>query len=301
MKRILVTGSEGMLGSDLVRVLSGQFEVYGMSRRGKAGSDKSICIDLTDSQTLRAEIFRIKPDIVIHSAAFTKVDLCEDPANQDNVKKQNTEVVETLIGICNEVDSLLIFFSTDYVFSGNQADPYKEDSEIQPINFYGQTKAWAEDSLKRKANRFLIFRITWLYGENGNHFPKAILNQAKLKDEISVVSDQWGRPTWTKDIAVALSDLLTSRKNLIGEYNKEIFHLGNSSEVNWSGFARAILDFSGYSHVKVKEISSLALVRAAKRPLNSVLSLEKSKNLLGICMRPWNEALEDFLRTQICS
>lgn len=298
MKKILVTGSAGMLGTDLLDVLASDFEIYGMCRSSsscRALHDKLIFLDLTDKSSLQAEILRVKPDVVIHAAAFTKVDFCEDPAWQDNAKKQNLGIVESLVDICNQVNALLIFFSTDYVFSGDQKEPYHEEDVIAPVNFYGQTKAWAETAIQSKSNRYIIFRITWLYGRNGNHFPGAILKQAPEKNEIAVVSDQWGRPTWTRDVAFVLRDLLTSRKNLLDQYNKEIFHIGNTGQVNWSGYARHILDRAGFANVRIKPISSLELNRAAKRPMNSVLNLDKADRLLGIKMRPWQEALNEFL------
>jgi dTDP-4-dehydrorhamnose reductase len=112
------------------------------------------------------------------------------------------------------------------------------------------------------------------------------------------VSDQWGRPTWTHDIAVGLTDLLISRQNLLDQYNKQIFHIGNSGHVNWSGYARFLLERCGHSQVKVREISSGELNRAAKRPANSVLNLDKAKMCLGLQLRPWQDALNDFLQQE---
>lgn len=297
--KILITGSSGMLGSDLVEVLSRDFEVFGITRHSASlysTRHKTICLDLIDQAVLRREILKVKPDVVIHAAAFTKVDVCEDEGQKAFVLKQNTEIVKNLIHICNESGAFLIFFSTDYVFNGQKKEPYLEDDAIHPVNFYGQTKAWAEEALIKESERFIIFRVTWLYGIHGNHFPKAILKQAQEKNELSVVSDQWGRPTWTRDIAIALHLLLTSRKNLLDQYNKQIFHIGNSGQVNWSGYARKILDSKGFSNVAVSEISSSQLSRPAKRPLNSVLNLDKSERCLGIKMRPWDEAMSSFLK-----
>ena len=301
IKTILVTGSAGMLGTDLVKALSPHFKVFGLSRHSQApgnGLDTPLSLDLTEKNSLRQKLIEIKPDIVIHAAAFTKVDACEDEAGKSSAKKQNTEVVETLIEICNEIQAFLIFFSTDYVFSGDKEGEYVEGDPIQPINYYGRTKAWAEEALQKKSNQFMIFRVTWLYGKNGQHFPGAILKQAVQKNELSVVSDQWGRPTWTYDIAVSLAELLISRKNLLDQYNKQIFHIGNSGQVNWSGYARFLLDRCGYSQVKVREISSKELNRAARRPANSVLNLDKAQMCLGLQMRPWQDALNDFLKAE---
>lgn len=301
IKTILVTGSAGMLGTDLVKTLSPHFKVFGISRHPiepRPWNEVPLNLDLSEKDPLRSKLKEIKPDIVIHAAAFTKVDLCEHEAFKSSAKKQNTEVVESLIEICNEVGAYLIFFSTDYVFSGNKEEPYAEDDPIEPINYYGQTKAWAEEALRKKSNQFMIFRVTWLYGKNGHHFPGAILKQAAQKKDLSVVSDQWGRPTWTYDIAVSLAELLISRQNLLDQYNKQIFHIGNSGQVNWSGYARFLLDRCGYSQVKVREISSSELNRDAKRPANSVLNLDKARNCLGLDLRSWDEALAEFIKKE---
>jgi len=298
---ILVTGSAGMLGTDLVKALAPHFKVFGLSRHSQAsgaGSDIPLNLDLTEKDILRQKLIEIKPDLVIHTAAFTKVDACEDEAKKSNAKKQNTEVVESLIEICNEIGAFLIFFSTDYVFSGQKKEPYVEDDAIEPINYYGQTKAWAETAIQKNAKRFMIFRVTWLYGKTGQHFPGAILKQAAQKNELAVVGDQWGRPTWTRDIAVNLAELLISRQNLLDQYNKQVFHIGNSGQVNWLGYARFLLDRCGYSQVKTHEISSHELNRAAKRPANSVLNLDKAQMCLGLQMRPWQDALTDFLKEE---
>lgn len=301
VKTILVTGSAGMLGADLVKALSPHFKVFGLSRHPQAsgtGLDIPLNLDLTEKDFLRQKLIEIKPDLVIHTAAFTKVDACEDESMKDKAKKQNTEVAESLIEVCNEIGAFLIFFSTDYVFSGQKKDSYVEDDPIEPINYYGQTKAWAEAAIQEKSKRFIIFRVTWLYGKNGQHFPGAILKQAAQKNELAIVADQWGRPTWTRDIASAISDLLISRQNLLDRYNKQIFHIGNSGQINWSGYARFLLDHCGYSQVQIREISSEELGRAAKRPANSVLNLDKAQSCLGLRLRSWQDALSDFLKEE---
>lgn len=295
--KILVTGSSGMLGTELVEVLRGHFDVFGLTRH-PASSDQinTIILDLTNRQALENKLLEIKPDIVIHAAAFTKVDLCEDEKWAEEARRQNTTVVENLIDICNATNSFLIFFSTDYVFSGKKKEPYLESDLIEPINYYGQTKAWAEKSIQERSKRFIIFRITWLYGKRGQHFPAAILRQAREKKELSIVNDQWGRPTWTRDVAEVILKLLTSRKKLLDQYNKEIFHIGNSGTINWSGFARQILDQSGFANVKIKEISAEELKRPAARPKNSVLNLDRARQLLEIEMRSWQDAVNEFLK-----
>jgi len=296
--KVLVTGALGMLGSDLSDVFLFDCDLSMIGRQPDPLQRTSYTVlDLADAGSLRRYILELRPDFVLHAAAYTKVDACE--SERELALLQNAEMVKNLVLICNEAKSFLIFFSTDYVFSGQKSAPYVETDPIEPVNYYGETKSIAEKHLHENCNQFMIFRVTWLYGVHGAHFPKAILKQAAIKNEISVVSDQWGRPTWTYDLAVALKALLTSRKNLIHQYNKETFHIGNRDKINWSGYARRILDQSGFQSVHVKEISSAELIRAAKRPLNSVLCLDKAKNLLGLDMRPWSEALDDFLKLKV--
>lgn len=298
-KRVLITGSSGMLGGDLAEVLASAFDVYGIARKKKHGQGAQFFeFCLTERARLEACLQDVRPDFVIHAAAFTKVDLCEDPRYQNEAKKVNVGVTEHLADICNRQAVPLIFFSTDYVFEGSQAEPYRETDPIQPISFYGQTKAWAEAALQKKSNQFIVFRVTWLYGENGNHFPRAILSQAAQKSEITVVADQWGRPTWTKDIALVLRELLTSRQNLFDRYNKQVFHIGNDGKTNWANYARTVLRVAGFDKVTVKDISSSELNRPARRPQNSVLNLGKASELLGIKMRPWEDALQEFLKSR---
>lgn len=286
-----------MLGSDLVKTLTmlPGLDVYRLSRsESSISQSNSIQVDLTDFKKTQKQIQDIKPDLIVHAAAWTQVDACE--SEQRNARLQNTEVVENLIEVSNQVNAAIIFFSTDYVFSGKKKGAYLENDPIEPVNYYGQTKAWAEEAFRKKSKRYMIFRITWLYGEKGNHFPKAILNQVAQNKEISVVNDQWGRPTWTKDVAEAIGGLLTSGKKLLDQYNGEIFHLANSGEINWSGYARRVLDRAGFAHIPVREISSAQLQRPAKRPENSVLCLDKTEKLLGIKMRSWELALDQFMK-----
>jgi dTDP-4-dehydrorhamnose reductase len=298
-KKILITGSSGMLGSDLVRTLSSDADVFGISRNPRPDSSKqTFQLDLTNFSALSEILRQVKPDYVIHAAALTKVDLCEAPDMRDEARRQNVSVVESLAEVCNALKVPLLFFSTDYVFPGTKKEPYVEDDAIQPINFYGQTKAWAEQVLAEKSNRYMIFRVTWLFGENGNHFPRAILNQASRSNEIAVVNDQRGRPTWTRDVAQALHQLLFARQNLLDQYNKQIFHIGNEEATDWASYARFILDLAGFMNVRVKEITSAELKRPAPRPQNSVLDLSKARKLLGIQMRPWDEAVKAFLSLQ---
>lgn len=294
--KILITGASGMLGTDLVSVLRLEHDVHGVGRRSAPVFKNYTSLDLTSSENTLRYFNQIKPDLVIHAAAYTRVDDCE--SKHDEAVLQNVVVTKNIVEACNQVGAFLYFFSTDYVFSGQKKDPYLENDPIQPVNFYGQTKAQAEKVIQDFSNQFQIFRVTWLYGEKGNHFPGAILKQAALKDEIPVVSDQWGRPTWTDDLAQTFLRLLQNHKSDWVRYNKSVYHIGNDDVINWSGYARKILDQCGYLKTRIREITTAELARPATRPINSVLCLDKAKNELGIQMRPWQDALGEFLRNR---
>ncbi len=297
--KLLVTGSAGMLGADLVRELASDFEVTGFSRKPGTFSSShysEVHFDLTDFDRLRAEVIRFQPRYVFHAAAFTKVDLCESDEWKPIAKKVNADLAERLAQICKECGAHLIFFSTDYVFSGDKKEPYLETDPIQPINFYGQTKAWGERAVEESGSDYTIFRVTWLYGRHGAHFPGAILKQASEKKILKVVADQYGRPTWTLDLARELKYLLLTRQNLLYQYNKRTFHIGNDGVTHWADYARRVLDLSGWSAVGIQPITTDELNRPARRPANSVLDLSIARSCLQVQMRSWEDALSDFLK-----
>lgn len=283
-----------MLGTDLVTSLNPHFDVSGLEKRPVThlSIPYQIC-DLTQARKTRDAVLGQQPDLVIHAAALTDVDYCED--HQDEAMANNFEATKNVVDVCNELDIPVIFFSTDYIFDGSKKGAYTETDAPHPANFYGQTKLLAEQYLLEQAHRALIFRITWLFGIWGRSFPKAILRQAGEVKSLSVVNDQIGRPTYTWDVAQAILKLLRDKKDHVWAKSREVFHLGNEGTTSWADLARFILKASKISDVKVEDISSGQLKRAARRPLNSVLSLEKSREVLGLELRPWEDAVLEFL------
>ncbi len=292
--KILITGAGGMLGTDLGNALSPDFEVVGLERRpvSHLTVPYDIC-DLTQARKTREAILSHKPEVIFHTAAMTDVDYCEE--HHDEALENNVAATEHVVEAANAIDAPVIFYSTDYVFDGKKKGEYEETDIPGPLSFYGKTKRMGEEVLLRAAKRALIFRITWLFGVWGRCFPKAILRQAAEVKKMNVVNDQIGRPTWSWDIAQAMKQLLLQNKAAIEKPGVETFHLGNSGTVHWADYARFILKNSGLGDVMIKDIPSAHLKRPAPRPANSVLSLEKSAKILGLTLRPWEEATLEFL------
>lgn len=292
--KILITGAGGMLGTDLGKVLQGEFEVVGLERRPVTHLTVpyDIC-DLTQARKTREAVLSHKPDVIIHAAAMTDVDYCEE--HQDEALENNVVATENVVRAANETDAPVIFYSTDYVFDGKKKGEYEETDTPNPLSFYGKTKLMGEEFILREARRATIFRITWLFGTWGRCFPKAILRQAAEVKEMNVVNDQTGRPTWSWDVACAMRSFLLQKKDVVTSSKCDIFHLGNCGSVHWADYARFILKSSGLETVAVKNISSDQLKRPAPRPTNSVLSLKKSGEMLGLRLRSWEEATREFL------
>jgi dTDP-4-dehydrorhamnose reductase len=292
--KVLITGAGGMLGTDLGNVLSPDFEIIGLERRPVTHLTVpyDIC-DLTQARKTRDAILSHKPELIIHTAAMTDVDYCEE--HHDEALANNVVATEHVVEAANEIDAPVIFYSTDYVFDGKKKGAYEEADTPNPLSFYGKTKRMGEEHILRTSKRALIFRITWLFGIWGRCFPKAILRQAAEVTKMNVVDDQIGRPTWSWDVAQAMRQLLLNKKDALLKPGTEIFHLGNAGTVHWADYARFILKGAGLEAVKVKDIPSAHLKRPAPRPENSVLSLEKSKKVLGLQLRSWEEATLEFL------
>ncbi len=293
--KILITGAKGMLGSDLTQAFEADHKVLGVGR----GSATHLTIpyfsfDLTDQRRLTALVEKERPEIIFHTAAMTDVDGCQ--SQPQAAQRDNVEVTKNVTQAANRVDAPVVFFSTDYVFDGKKKGEYTEQDQPNPLSVYAKTKVEAEQEIQSEAKAFVIFRTSWLFGFHGRSFPRSILEKASAAKKIRVVSDQIGRPTYTRDFARALADLLSRRPHALREAAGDIFHAANAGSVSWSEFARQILTEADQTEVKVESIHTPELDRPAPRPLNSVLSLEKSRRMLGIQLRPWQEALHDFIQ-----
>jgi dTDP-4-dehydrorhamnose reductase len=279
MRRILVIGARGMLGKDLTALL-------------RSSSDAEVIawdieeIDIRIEKETIAKIGALHPEVIFHLAALTQVDSCESEVEKAfAVNAEGTKHVALAAVQCR---AKVVFLSTDYVFDGEKRVPYREDDLPRPLNVYGQSKWKGEQYLQHLTEDALIVRTQWLYGRFGNSFVTAILRQAKEKGELQIVTDQTGSPTYTVDLARVLSAL--TRLDLRG-----VFHVTNSGSCTWYEFGRTILQLSGLNHVRVVPISSQEIHRPARRPSFSVLSCQKLKERTGLTLRPWQQALEDYL------
>ncbi len=277
--RILLLGHKGMLGSDLFLKLSVQHEVIGMDKKE---------IDIVSPDECVQAIKETAPSVVINAAAYTNVDGCETA--EEECFAVNAEAVKNIAQACRNKNIRIIHFSTDYVFDGAAQQPYKEDDQCNPVNAYGASKLAGERYLQSLADDYLLIRTSWLYGVKGKNFVQTILEKAKTTSTLSVVDDQVGSPTYTKDLAAAV-DLLISQ-NLKG-----IFHLTNRGSCSWYQFAVKILQESGLDDAKVIPIKSNQLPRPALRPAYSVLSMQKFISATGKTMQPWQLALQDYLKS----
>lgn len=281
MSRILVVGAKGMLGTDLMEVLraSSFDDVIGWD------IDE---IDIRVEKDTVEKIDRLRPEIVINVAAYTNVDECESQA--ERAFAINAEGMRHVTLAAMKCRAKVVYLSTDYVFDGTKREPYVESDPTNPLNVYGRSKLQGERYVQELAEDGLIIRTQWLFGRHGNNFVSAILRQAREKNELSIVNDQIGSPTYTVDLAKAISAL-------IQHDGKGVFHIANSDYCTWFTFGRYILEVLGIAGVNLRPITSKELNRAATRPHNSSFNCRKLKEAGGITLRPWSEAVKEYVQS----
>ena len=285
MRRVLVIGAKGMLGRDLVKVLYSTF-------RTDKHSDWEVLewdideIDIREEKTTVTKIESFHPEIVINVAGYTNVDGCE--SNEEMAFAVNAEGMKHIALGALQCRAKVVYLSTDYIFDGKKKEPYLEDDPPNPLNVYGRSKWKGEQYVRELLEDALIIRTQWLYGRFGNNFVSSILRQGREKKVLSIVNDQIGSPTYTVDLSEAISVLL--------KYDaRGVFHVTNSVLCTWYTFGQAVLKLSGMERVKVIPISSKELDRPAVRPPYSVLNCQKLRQVTGMMLRPWAEALKDFI------
>jgi len=275
-RKILVTGSSGMLGTYLCEILARDYSVVGF--------DAVMGQDVTDRQATLGHIAAAKPEIIIHAAAWTDVDGCErDPKKANEINAAGTNNVADA---ARKTGALLIYISTDFVFDGSKSEPYSENDIPNPLSIYARTKLDGE-RIAEKADQHIIIRTSWLYGKNGTNFVDAILKKAKNGETLKVVNDQIGSPTYAKDLAKAILELFKT--------DNGIYHISNGGSVSWFDYAKEILRISGVQNVEIRPIKSPELNRPAKRPAFSVLDNAKFERLTGHKMRSWRESLKEYM------
>lgn len=276
-QKVLVTGAKGMLGWALTKELNLEFQLIGIDIEDA---------DITDEIQIKEEIFKIRPDVVIHNAAYTDVDNCEK--NKELTYRVNANGAENVAHACKLCQAKLIYISTDFVFDGKKNSPYTEEDAPNPVNTYGWSKLEGEKQVQTILQNYLIIRTAWLYGSHGRNFVDKILQLSQQEKELKVVNDQTGSPTYTMDLAKAIGLLV--KKDPTG-----IINVTNTGSCTWYDLAKKTLSIRGIS-TKVTSITSDKLDHLAKRPKYSVLSAQKFQTLTQTKLRPWEEALEEYLK-----
>ena len=274
--RVLVLGARGMLGTDLL-------DEWHSDELIPAGSAEA---DLRDFRQIEKLVLQVRPAWIILSAAYTDVDGCE--RNPELAFAVNASGVENVARAAQLIAARVFRVSTDYVFDGKGTRPYETTDPIAPLNVYGASKAAGETALAKSEVAWCIGRTSWLFGVHGPSFPEKILRAAETRPELSVVNDQVGSPTYTRDLARAIRDLALRDA-------RGIVHITNEGVCSWFDFAREILAGSGHGTVSVHPISTDQSARPARRPNYSVLS-PASLHAYGIRTRPWQEGLQSFLQ-----
>jgi len=278
MERVLVLGAKGMVGSALMGVLSSRFDVVGLGHAE---------LDITAERETLQTIQDIQPATVIHTAAYTDVDGCE--RNPDRAFNANSQGTLFVARACRGAGARLVYISTDYVFDGKGSRPYREEDPANPISIYGKSKLEGERHVQSLLDEFTIVRTQWLFGERGKNFVTTILGLAREGNRLSIVRDQIGSPTYAVDLSRAMSRLL--ERGCHG-----VFHVANSSSCSWCDFAREIVRVAEIPDIDIIPVDSVSLTRPAPRPRYSVLSCRKFARETGLTMRPWQEALKEFIK-----
>ena len=281
MANILVTGANGQLGTELRN--------RGFSLLDDVFYTDVEELDITNPKAVNSFVELHDIDTIINCAAYTAVDLAED--NEEKAARINRDAVGNLAQAALRYGCLVIHLSTDYVFDGTATEPYLEKSPANPQSVYGRTKLEGEKLLKKSGCLYVIIRTAWLYSPYGHNFMKTIYRLAHEKDEIGVVNDQWGTPTYAGDLADAIIRMLDAGD--LPEW-EGIFHFTNEGKCTWYDFAKEIVALSG-SDCQVKPLTTEEYPTKAKRPAYSVLDKAKIKNAFGLEIRDWREALKDCM------
>ncbi len=275
--KYLVTGSRGMLGSDLMDALGN-----GAGLRGYDIED----LDITDSEQCRMCVGEFRPNVILNAAALTQVDHCE--THEEEAFRVNARGAGNLAELASKVGALLVHFSTDYVFDGQKEGPYVEDDPTGPINVYGRSKLEGEDLIRLRCDAHLIIRTSWLFGRNGANFIRTILDAAQGGRHLRVVDDQRGSPTYTRDLAMQTVRLLEA--GCRGTY-----HVTNCGACTWYELARFSLQCAGIPGIEITPVTTSAFPRPATRPANSVLANARLSREGLPLMRHWTEAVAEYV------
>lgn len=289
--RVMITGVDGQVGRALLEQFDGSAEVVGCNRSR---------LDLSDAEQIRAKVREVAPDIIINAGAYTAVDRAE--SEEDLAMAVNGMAPGVLAEEARRAGSLLIHFSTDYVFDGSKNGPWVEEDATNPLSVYGASKLSGEDEIRGVGGVSLIFRTSWVYAPKGKNFLHTMLRLGQERDSLNVVGDQVGAPTSAAELARATQKIVTGI--LEDKFGAEsawagLYHMTCGGSVSWCGFARAIFErgsaLLGGRKPQVKAIATSEYPTPAARPRNSVLSNEKLQRRFGIQLASWQSALDEVL------
>ena len=290
--KVFVTGVGGQLGYDVMNELTARgYEAVGSDILDSANFENYVKLDITDADAVREALCEIKPDAVIHCAAWTAVDAAEDKENTEKVFKINAKGTENIAKVCKELDCKMVYISTDYVFDGQGETPWDPDcKDYAPLSVYGKSKLEGEKAVSSILDKYFIVRIAWVFGLNGKNFIKTMLNVGAKYDTVRVVCDQIGTPTYTLDLSKLLVDMVETEK--YGYYHAT----NEGGYISWYDFTCEIFRQAGYNTKVVPVTTEEYGISKAARPFNS--RLDKSK-LVKNGFEPlpdWQDALSRYLK-----
>lgn len=278
--RAVITGAKGQLGSEL-KVFFGtqsKIECFFVDR---------LELPLDQIELIQPKLAQYQPDIVIHAGAYTAVDKAE--TEQELADKVNHLATAEIAKYCGQHNVKLIAISTDYVFDGNSSVALREDAPLAPINIYGLSKLRGEQAIEKWCPTAIIIRTSWVYSSFGNNFVKTMIRLMSERDEIAVINDQIGSPTYAKDLAEVIGHIIESEI-----WEEGIYHFSNLGEISWYDFAKAIRDLEGLE-CKINAIPTSQYPTPAKRPKFSLLDKTKIKNTYNLTVAPWQDSLQSML------
>ena len=293
--KILVTGACGQLGSDLILELAARgLEAVGTDILPEAlnlpEALSYLQLDITDSAAVMEAVGALRPDAVIHCAAWTAVDAAEEPENREKVFSINADGTRNLAAACKEFGCKMLYISTDYVFDGRGTEPWQPDCDAYaPLNVYGQSKLAGEMAVKELLARYFIVRIAWVFGKNGKNFVRTMLRVGKTHDTVRVVTDQIGTPTYTPDLAKLLVDMIQTER-----YG--VYHATNEGGfISWHEFTKEIYRQAGLKTTVIPVTTEEYGLSKAKRPFNSRLDKSKLTEHGFDRLPDWKDALSRYL------
>ena len=279
--KVLLTGGDGMLATDVRREFAPHHEVVAFPRAE---------LDVTDREACRARIADVRPDVVINAAGMTNVDACE--SSREEAFRVNGEGPGNVAAAAAEAGALVAHYSTDYVFDGGKSGPYVEEDPPNPQGVYARSKLLGEVRVRESACEHLILRISWVFGSNGRNFIRSILNAAREQPVLRVVDDQRGSPSYTVDLAAAT-------RRLVEAGCRGTYHVTNSGSCTWYELAARAVEWARLAGVRVVALSTREFPRPAPRPANSVLDNARLRREGFPLLRPWQEAAREYVECHL--